>query len=180
MFLRVILFISFASWLSLATSTAQNATANRVTISPISDNISPKIVAQQPSQASINVSITTQIVIQFDEAIQKGNGNLVIQNKETQVPVQIIDISSLNNQSDHNKLTLHLTVPLAHNTAYTILMDKGYVKDMTGNSFERAKAEKPWYFTTQKLAEQKALNVFPNPATDHFTVQLKGINMPTF
>lgn len=138
---------------------------------------SPKIVQLHPAQASAKVPVATQIVVQFDKPIQTGTGNLIIQKKKDNTPVQIIEASSVNVSVDHNRLVVDLSMPLAHYTAYNIQIDKNYVKDLNGNAFAGTKQLNNWYFTTEKPVVPKSLHVFPTPATDYFNVQLKGVQI---
>lgn len=177
MLLRVSILLFFASLLSLHQGIAQNTTQKRVTVSPLTGKTSPKIVSQYPAKAATKVPVASQIILQFDKAIQKGEGSLIIQKKQDNTPIQIIDVSSFNVQLEQNRVLVNLSVPLAHYTAYTIQIDTDFVKDLEGNSFAGTKAGNEWSFTTQKPARQKILNVFPTPATDYFNVQLKGVQI---
>lgn len=172
MLLRTCICVFMAMWLSLNDSIAQEVTQKRVTAPTISNNPSPRLLTQYPTQASINVSVATQITLQFNKAIQKGTGNLIIQKQKNQTPVQIIEVASTQVEISGNLLKINLLVPLAHNTTYAVYIDKNYVKDMVGNGYD---TQATWSFTTEKLAEQKLLEVFPNPATDHFNVRLIGV-----
>ncbi len=137
----------------------------------------PQITSQFPALGATNVDITTQIVLQFDQPIQIGTGNLIIQKKQDQAPVQIIEAQSSQVQARGKRLIVNLIVPLAYSTAYTIQLDLGFIKDLDGHRFKGLNLRKPWYFTTQKPTEKKQLKVFPNPAIDHFNVQLTGVSI---
>lgn len=165
MLLKKIILLCLTCGLFVPQAIAQNAAS------------SPKIVQLHPAQASAHVPVATQLVVQFDKPIQTGTGNLIIQKKEDNSPVQIIEASSLNVSVDYNRLIVDLSMPLAHHTAYHIQIDKNYVKDLNGNAFAGTQQLKNWYFTTRKPAEQKSLHVFPTPATDYFNVQLKGVQI---
>ena len=141
------------------------------------ENRSLHVISQSPVRAATNVDITSQIKLEFDQSIQLGAGNLIILRKQDQAPVQIIDATSSQVQVRGKQLIVNLVVPLAYSTAYTIQLDKNFIKNLEGHNFAGLGSQKPWYFTTQKLENQKALKVFPNPATDHFNVQLTGVSI---
>ncbi|OJJ19391.1 hypothetical protein BKI52_21515 [marine bacterium AO1-C] len=135
------------------------------------------ITSQFPARAATNVDVTSQIILEFDQNIQLGTGNLIIQKKQDQAPVQIIEVNSSQVQTRGKRLIVNLIVPLAYSTAYSIQLDKDFVKDLSGHSFTGINPQKPWYFTTRKFTQKKQLKVFPNPATDHFNVQLTGLSI---
>lgn len=170
MLLRKIILLCLVCGFYMPSLNAQHAAQHRV-------STSPKIVKLHPAQASTNVPIASQLIIQFDRPIQTGSGNLIIQKEQGNTPVQIIEASSIHVNADHNRLVVDLNMPLAHYTTYHIQIDKNYVKDLEGNAFAGTPTVKNWHFTTKKPTEQKSLHVFPTPATDYFNVQLKGVQI---
>ncbi|HAS45097.1 MAG TPA: hypothetical protein DCS93_31735 [Microscillaceae bacterium] len=169
--LHIYILIFLTTWLIGQDALAQA----QVPVKPSQQGL--RVTSQVPTRAATNVNITSQIVLEFDQTIQIGSGNLVIQKKQDQAPVQIIEAHSSQVQTRGNRLIVNLVVPLAYSTAYTIQLDKGFVKDLTGHNFTGISPQKPWYFTTQKFTKKKQLKVFPNPAIDHFNVQLTGVSI---
>ena len=169
--LHIYIFIFLATWFIGQDTLAQAL----VPVKPSQQML--QITSQVPTRAATNVNITSQIILEFDQAVQIGTGNLIIQKKQDQAPVQIIEAHSSQVQTRGKRLIVNLVVPLAYSTAYTVQLDKGFVKDLTGHSFAGINPQVPWYFTTQKFTEKKQLKVFPNPATDHFNVHLTGVSI---
>ena len=104
--LRIHIFTFLVIWLFGQSVLAQSQAFDKL-------SSSPQITSQFPALGATNVDITTQIALQFDQPIQIGTGNLIIQKKQDQAPVQIIEAQSSQVQTRGKRLIVNLIVPLA-------------------------------------------------------------------
>ena len=125
----------------------------------------PAIAALNPLNGSAGVALNGNLVINFNENIQKGTaGNIVV--KKTS------DGSIINTTAVTSALVtvsgMVATIPfasLAYSTTYYVEITAGAFKDMAGNSFAGITGTATWSFTT---AAQPAASVSVNPASLDF------------
>jgi hypothetical protein len=106
------------------------------------DNSLPFISSFSPSDGAINIAVDHNIVLTFSEAIQKGEGSIVIHSGSASGPlVERFDIATSGNLAiSGNTLAINPTTDLVCSTHYYIGLSKGVVRDLSGNlsDFEHA------------------------------------------
>lgn len=118
---------------------------------------SPSVFIANPTNAATGVPVDSNIVLTFDESIQRGSGLISIKTAENFL-VETFDAASSNNLSISGKtLTINPTNNLSNNTQYFVTLDSGSIESLIGN----ANAEIGSYsFTTiAKMPEISAANI---------------------
>lgn len=113
------------------------------------DTTPPSITLLSPADNAVNVSTTTNLVIDFTESVAVQSGNIRIKKTSDGSTVQTIAVTS--GQvilSPVSRLTVTLTTPLLESTSYYIELDSGIVSDITGNAFAGLSGATSWNFTT--------------------------------
>jgi len=115
------------------------------------DTTPPVVVTFSPAEAATGVSISTDIVLTFNEAIQKGTGTIAIHSAS---PTGLIVASSDDPMTESisisgTTLTIHPVNNLSPNTHYYVTFGQASINDLAGNHFDSAT---PFDFTTVPLA----------------------------
>jgi methionine-rich copper-binding protein CopC len=93
--------------------------------------------------------VDNDITLFFNEAIQAGNGNIVISNGTDTRTININDSSQVTfSKFNSNFITINPTDDLVPNTAYSIQIDEGTVIDLAGNPFAGIHDDTTLNFTT--------------------------------
>ena len=99
------------------------------------DTQSPAALSYSPIDEATKVGVASDIVISFNELIQKGSGSVSIKTNAG-VTVATYDIlTSTNLTLSGTSLTINPSVTLAFDTGYKVEITSGTVKDLVGNEF---------------------------------------------
>ncbi len=129
------------------------------------DIVAPLVSSLNPSNGSSNISLSGNLVITFNENIQKGTaGNIVVKKISDGSIVNTTAVTSTSVSISGASSTIPFTA-LAYSTAYYVEMPSGTFKDIAGNSFAGITGSAAWSFTT--LAQPSA-TVSVNPASLDF------------
>jgi len=95
-------------WLIIRTSEySKSSERPLLTINYIPDQTKPKLINKSPEDNAIDVSITTNLSMEFDEKIFANTGyNLYIKKTIDDSTIQTIDTSSSSISIDNNALTV--------------------------------------------------------------------------
>ena len=103
----------------------------------IPDTVAPTIAIFSPVDASNGVAIGSNILLTFNEAIQKGTGTIAIHSGSATGPVvDSYDASTSSSLTiSGSRLTINPTADLVSGTHYFVTLGAGTVKDLAGNSY---------------------------------------------
>jgi len=108
---------------------------NNSLLSPPADITAPFVVSFTPTDNAVGVLKTADIVLTFNEAVQRGTGNIVLKTV-TGTTLAIYDAASSSNLSVYgNTLLINPTTDLAYSTGYRVDFSAGSIKDLAGNSY---------------------------------------------
>ena len=114
----------------LAGNSAGSFTLNFNTAVPL-DTTSPTISSRVPANNAMNVNIGANVVLTYNEAVQKGSGSITLSSAfgNISVPVSnsLVSISG-------NVVTIDPMVDLLAGTAYTLSFPAGVFQDLAGNN----------------------------------------------
>jgi len=114
-----------------------------------------------PADDSVDVEANTNLVITFNETIQKGSGDLRIQRVSDDVVEQTIAVTSAAVTVNGNLMTINPPSDLRDDTAYYITMDEGIVTDGSAGFPGIYAADgidyKKWNFSTPRIDAHYAL-----------------------
>ncbi|MBI2969081.1 MAG: Ig-like domain-containing protein [Bacteroidetes bacterium] len=110
----------------------------------VADITAPVVATLAPANGATGVSNNTNLIITFDENVQKGTGNIII--KENGSTTQTIAVGSGNVTVSGKILTIDPT-DFSNNIQVNIEMASGVIKDIAGNNFAGL-TPTDWVFTT--------------------------------
>jgi len=109
-----------------------------------SDVTPPTVSNYSPADNSTNVSNTANLVLTFNENIQKGSGNILI--KEAGLITQTIDVASAIVTVSGNTVTIN-PADLSFGAAVNIEMSAGSFKDLSNNNYAGITDATTWNFS---------------------------------
>jgi len=110
------------------------------------DITAPVVSSFSPTDNTTDVSTTTNLVLTFNENIQKGAGNVLI--KENGVTTQTINVSSADVTVSGNTATISPS-DFTYNAAVNIEIDAGAFRDIANNNYAGINNATTWNFTVQ-------------------------------
>ena len=123
-----------------------NSTDWNFTVIGSIDNSPPTVYGFLPASGATGVNTSDNILITLNEMIQKGSGNIIIE--EDGVIKQIIDVLGNNVVVSGNSISIDPPSDFAEGTAIGIKIDAGAFRDMEGNNFSGISNFTDWKFTT--------------------------------
>lgn len=110
----------------------------------------PSIAILSPADNAVNISTTTNLVIDFTEPVVIQSGNIKIKKVGTGSIVQTIAVTGpYATLFPNSQLTITLSTPhLLSGTSYYVELDSGIVSDTKGNLFAGLFGTASWNFTT--------------------------------
>ena len=106
-----------------------------VTARQILDAIAPTVTAFSPTDEATGVAIDANIVVTFNEAVQRGTGTIVLKTSSGTVIASYDAVSSTNLSISGSTLTINPTANLSYITGYKVEFAAGSIKDIAGNSY---------------------------------------------
>ncbi|MFT5779248.1 MAG: hypothetical protein ACI837_002205 [Crocinitomicaceae bacterium] len=150
-----------------------DATWNFITLDASSDTISPVLSgAFTPIDEATAVSLTTNLVVTFDEDVATGIGTIQLKDLFTNALIESFDVATSPNVSiSTNQVTVDLTSDLIPNAQYFVVIDSGAIIDLAGNPYTGFTDNATWNFAApiSSLTENESL----------FTVQFNENNLLT-
>lgn len=103
-----------------------------------------------PINNSIEVPVSSNLVVTFNEAIAIGSGDIIIKNLDapSQMTIPVDDAQVL---VSGTVLTINPATDLEPNTNYAIQVASSAIDDLTGNSFAGLPNDSSWNFTTETV-----------------------------
>ncbi|QHT71575.1 T9SS type A sorting domain-containing protein [Rhodocytophaga rosea] len=123
-----------------------DATQWSFTVAPGADTTPPQISTLSPVNNAPNIAIDVNLSITFNEAIEKGTGNILIRQGNT--ILQTIAVTNASVTVSGNTLTINPAANLPAGTLLNVQLEDGTVKDLAGNTFAGITNTTTWRFTT--------------------------------
>ena len=119
-------------------------------VPPVVDTIGPIVASISPNPNAIRVPVASNIVITFNEPIQKGVGSIELRlGNASGTVIERFDVASSVRLGWHdNQLTLDPSNNLIQGTTYTLVMADGVLQDQVGNAYNVSATDRNYYFTT--------------------------------
>ena len=143
-----------------------NSTWNFLT----ADTIGPTLVSISPVDNALAVPLGADLLVNFNEPIQTGTGNILIKNLANNLLVETIDVTTSNVRVNGDQLIINPTNDLTANTAYYVQIANDAVQDLVGNYFAGITANSTWNFQTADTIAPKVVNI--NPVDDSQNVSI--------
>ena len=145
---------------------------------PINTNLNPE-------NGTVDVLVDNNLVIQFNEDVAKGTGNIVIRKSDASL-FETIDVSSGQITVSSNSVTINPTSDFDSETTYYVLIDAEAIDDLSGNSYSGISSDDVWRFTTEDIVspEVTVSSNEPDPTNNtsfivdiQFTEEVTGFNI---
>ncbi len=129
------------------------------------DTANPTVVSYNPMPGAENVSFTSNLILTFDEVVEKGTGFISIISEDTTVQIDIAsDAATLDEDARILKI---VSGGFISGRQYTISLDRGIVKDLMGNEYMGMPSTTTWSFTAGGQSGPQLKDLVPNDgATD--------------
>ena len=101
-----------------------------------------------PADDATDVPADTNLVLDFNENMQKGSGNIVIKQSSDDAVVETIAVTSSQVTISSDHVTIDPSSDFAESTEYYVLIDAGTFKDLGGSDFPGITDATTWSFTT--------------------------------
>ena len=153
-------------YLSSASGTLSPQLTIVVTGMTADDITNPTLQSSSPSDNATGVTVGSNIVLTFDEAVDVETGNITIKKTSDDSTVETIDVTSgLVTGTGTSAITINPTADLAEGTEYYVLIDATAFDDTSANSYAGISSTTALSFTTISTA-------LPNPFDDSEVVNL--------
>lgn len=143
------------------------------------DVIAPLAVTLSPADNSLNVPSNSNLVITFNENIQKGTGNILI--KESGVITQTIAVSGTNVTVLNNVVTVN-PADFTSGASVNVEIAAGVFKDMANNNYAGITTTTGWNFSVEPAAVSMAeisgtskIVIYPNPVNGILNIDLSRV-----
>lgn len=132
------------------------------------DFTNPTISVLSPLDNTSDVTVTSNLVITFDENIATSSGNIKIYKTSDDSLVETIDVTGSQLTSNGTtQITVNPTANFSYATGYYIVIETSAFDDTSGNSFSGVTLATIWNFTTESaptcpvLANAATYNAYP-------------------
>jgi hypothetical protein len=160
--------------LAASSGTYGETTGNYAVSIQVVDTIAPTVTTFSPADEATAVAIGANIVLTFNEAVQRGSGNIVLKTAAG-APVATYDATTSANLSIlGNTLTLNPTADLGYSTGYMVEFVTGTIKDIAGNSYVGTTS---YNFTTGAAPDTTAPTVTAFSPADEASAVAVGANI---
>jgi len=112
------------------------------------DMQNPSVSAFTPRDNATRVALNANLVIAFDESVQKGSGTITIRRSSDGSMVEAISVSSSQVTLSAATVTIPPADPLLESTGYYVEVSTGAFQDLAGNDFSGVHGGATWNFTT--------------------------------
>ena len=133
--------LTFASGNKTGSTTAGGAQT-------IKDVTGPIVSVYSPLDNATGITINSDLVLTFNENIQKGTGNITIKKIADNSTVQTIDVTSGDVTVNSTTLTINPPSDLSIGTRYYINIASGALQDLQSNNYAGIADNSTWNFTT--------------------------------
>ena len=128
------------------------------------DTTPPTAITLSPTDNATGVALNANLVITFNENIQKGTtGNIIIRKAGNDSLVETIAVASSQVTISGAQATIDPSVTFTTNTSYYVQIDGGTFKDLAGNAYAGLTSPTAWNFTTTATTTFFAATMDTNP-----------------
>ena len=113
------------------------------------DNNNPSLTSSSPSDNASNVTVSSDIVLTFTEAVDAESGNIDIVNTSTGETIEIDVTGALLSGSGTTEITINPSSDLKHDTSYHVKIDSSAFDDAAGNSYAGVSSTTTFNFSTK-------------------------------
>jgi PBP1b-binding outer membrane lipoprotein LpoB len=108
----------------------------------------PTVLTYSPSDNATGVSQNATLILNFDDYMAKGTGNITIKRYSDNSTFEIIDVTSSDVTITGTEVIIDPTGTFEDDTGYYVFIDEGALTDDAGNSYAGIVNKDTWNFTT--------------------------------
>ncbi|HEY9631476.1 MAG TPA: Ig-like domain-containing protein [Coleofasciculaceae cyanobacterium] len=107
-------------------------------------DFTPPTATFSPADEALDVEVSSNLVLTFDEPVQKGTGKIKLTGGAAPIDI-LVTSDAVTISGDGLTVTVNPTNDFAFSKGYTIFVDYGAFQDLAGNSYDGTET---WNFTT--------------------------------
>ncbi|MCF6212654.1 MAG: Ig-like domain-containing protein, partial [Flavobacteriaceae bacterium] len=127
----------------------QGGSTNQSFTITVNDTTAPTLSSLSPSDNGTGVLIGSNLVLTFNENIQKGTGNILIKDAADNSTVQTIDVTTSTVSITNAVVTINPTADLLKSKNYYIQIPNTAFTDMSSNAYAGITDTTTWNFATE-------------------------------
>lgn len=141
-----------------------------------SDTLAPTLLSSTPSDNATQISIGSNLTLNFSESVMAGTGDIIIYNANGSI-VQSISVADTSQVSfAGNKVNINPAVNLSSGVNYYVNIASGVFKDFAGNNFAGIGGTTALNFLTSAVADTIAPTLLTLAPADNATSVSVGAN----
>lgn len=123
----------------------QNNLQTMIAAAAFLDVTPPTVANLFPADGDTNVPVNSDLVLTFNEPVQKGTGNILI--RENGVTIQTIDVTSGSVTVNNHIVTIN-PANFGNSVTVSVQIAPGAIKDLTNNAYTGITNDTTWNFST--------------------------------
>jgi len=141
------------------------------------DRVAPTLTSASPGDNSTNVAVNANIILNFNEAVQVGSGNIYIYNGNGAIAksINITDASQVS--FSDSSVTINPLSDFAAGSDYYLNISSGAIKDIAGNNYLGISGSTTYNFRTTIAADTTAPILMSASPADNSTGVNVGANL---
>ena len=115
------------------------------------DTVAPIVIALSPMDDAVDVPVTSDLTVTFNENVVKGTGNIVVRNSSDDSVIATLDVASSEVSITGNVVTINPATDLPSETTMYIEVASGVFEDEFDNVYAGVAGNAAWNFTTEDI-----------------------------
>ncbi len=140
------------------TYNGQNQNSSNQQLITTADSSTPILNNATPSDNSTGVAVGANLVLNFNEAVKAGNGNITIRSTDGSF-TRAIAATDTQVTFNGTQVTVNPSVDLAGGKGYYVTIDNGAIKDIAGNGYVGINNNSTFNFTTTSITPNQSQNI---------------------
>lgn len=129
------------------------------------DTTAPTLSSVSPTDGATGVSVSANLVMNFNEDVQKGSGNIVIKRSSNDSTFATISVDDASVTVSGSQVTINPASDFATSTGYYVNLASGVIEDLAANAYTGIADTSTWNFTTASSGYPILQTSYP-PSTD--------------
>ena len=127
------------------------------------DTTSPSATTLSPINGATNAGANDDLIMHFNEKVNKGTGNITIYKASDDSQVEVIDVTGTKvTGSGTDTITINPTTTFEEATGYYVKVDATAIKDTSDNYYPGINDKSTWHFNTKDLTAPTGYTVSIN------------------
>ena len=143
----------------------------------------PTVTSFSPVNNAVDVSLESDLVITFNEAVVAGSGSIIIKRSIDDLQVETIEANSDNVIIDGQTVTIIPIFDFEDATQHYVEIAAGAFKSNSGGNYAGVTGKTTWTFTTEEIVNSivkdidNSLSIYPNPTDGSVSIRLEKLGL---